>query len=353
MMAMSEHRPDLAVLGVVASLYHVMNHAVFKGLLFLGAGGVVMATGTRQIEDMGGLLRRMPWTGACFLVGALAISGFPPLNGFASEWLTFQALLNSFHGLSSPVALVLFPVTGAVLALTTALAAACFVKAFGLTFLALPRSDAAAAARESPAVMLVPQLWLAVCCLVLGLLPGFVVSRLTAVVAAPLGASQATSLAQGATGIAPGVGTFDALTPVVVGGALLLALGGAWVLRGWRRRAVVRVVPTWGCGGALSRETEYTATAFSKPIMMIFAAVYRPTRTVDALGGGSAYFPRAVRYRAHIEPTFERYLYDPLARAVLRFAERLKVLQAGSLHAYLAYVIVLVLTLMLLVWWSA
>ena len=132
-------RPELAVVAIAASLYHVMNHAAFKGLLFLGAGSVVMATGTRQIEAMGGLLRRMPWTGACFLVGALAISGVPPLNGFASEWLTFQALLLGFEFVPG-LTRVNFPLAGALLALTSALAAVCFVKAFGITFLALPRS---------------------------------------------------------------------------------------------------------------------------------------------------------------------------------------------------------------------
>jgi hydrogenase-4 component B len=114
----------------------------------------------------------------------------------------------------------------------------------------------------------------------------------------------------------------------------------------------VRRVPTWGCGGELSARTEYTATAFSKPLMMIFRAVYRPTRQVDALAEISPYFPQEVRYSAEIEPTFERYAYRPVLRAVLRVADGLKVLQAGSLHAYLAYVIVMVVCLVLLVWWS-
>ncbi|MGH7340816.1 MAG: proton-conducting transporter membrane subunit, partial [Candidatus Rokuibacteriota bacterium] len=164
MIGLAYGRGDLAAVGIAAGLYHVLNHAVFKGLLFLGAGGVVMATGTRQIEHFGGLLRRMPWTGLLFLVGAMAISGLPPLNGFASEWLTFQAFLFGFRRSAEPLVHLLFPVGGAVLALTTALAAACFVKAFGISFLALPRSGAAAEARESPAVMLVPQAFLAALC---------------------------------------------------------------------------------------------------------------------------------------------------------------------------------------------
>jgi hydrogenase-4 component B len=120
-----------------------------------------------------------------------------------------------------------------------------------------------------------------------------------------------------------------------------------------RRWARVRRVPTWGCGGELTPRTEYTATAFSKPLMMIFRAVYRPTREVETLAEVSPYFPREVRYRASIEPTFERYAYRPLVHAVLRVAEGMKVLQAGSLHAYLAYVIALVVSLVLLVWWTS
>ena len=158
MMAIDGGQPALAAVGIAAGLYHVLNHAVFKGLLFLSAGGVVVATGTRQIEELGGLLRRMPWTGACFLVGAVAISGLPPLNGFASEWLAFQALLRVPGVDGEPLVHLLFPVAAALLALTGALAAACFVKAFGIT---LPGAAAKPRGGRRPtksrAVMLVPQ----------------------------------------------------------------------------------------------------------------------------------------------------------------------------------------------------
>ena len=350
MIALAYGRTDVAVIGVAASLYHVLNHAVFKGLLFLGAGGVVMTTGTRQIEEFGGLLRRMPWTGLFFLIGAMAISGLPPLNGFASEWLTFQAFLFGFRGSTAPLVHFLFPVGGAVLALTTALAAACFVKAFGISFLALPRSLAAAGAHESPAVMLVPQACLAALCVGLGLFPGFVLRALDGVVASLPGLRPRTDLLYGGLGMTSGLASFDQVMPVALGVALLGGVAAAAVLSRPRGSAVRRV-PTWGCGGELTALTEYTATAFSKPVMMIFGAVYRPTREVEALTEGSPYFPREVRYHAEIEPTFERYVYRPLLGAVLRVADGLKVLQAGSLHTYLAYVIVLVVSLVLLVWW--
>lgn len=350
MMALAYGRSELAWIGVAASLYHVLNHAVFKGLLFLGAGGVVMTTGTRQIEQFGGLLRRMPWTGLFFLIGAMAISGLPPLNGFVSEWLTFQAFLYGFRGSAEPLVHFLFPVGGALLALTTALAAACFVKAFGISFLALPRSKAAADAHEAPAVMLVPQAMLAGLCVLLGLFPGVVLRVLGRALTSLPGLQPQAAMAWDGLGMASGGGAFDRVVPAVFAAALVcvIALVGALAARsGFSARRV----PTWGCGGELSAQTEYTATAFSKPLMMIFRAVYRPTRQVESLAEVSPYFPHEVRYHAEIEPTFERYVYGPLLRAVLRVANGLKVLQAGSLHTYLAYVIALVVWLMLLVWW--
>src|SRR2546422_4562491 len=197
MMALTYGRSDVASVGIAASLFHVLNHAVFKGLLFLGAGSVVTATGTRQIEQFGGLLRRMPWTGLFFLIAAMAISGLPPLNGFASEWLTFQAFLFGFRSSAEPLVHLLFPIGGALLALTTALAAACFVKAFGISFLALPPSRAAADAQESPAVMLVPQAFLAALCVGLGLFSGGVGRRLGGAMAALPGLQAAGGHAAG------------------------------------------------------------------------------------------------------------------------------------------------------------
>jgi hydrogenase-4 component B len=354
MMAVSAGEPALAAVGIAAALFHVLNHAVFKGLLFLSAGSVVVATGSRQIEEFGGLLRRMPWTGVFFLVGALAISGLPPLNGFASEWLAFQALLYGFRSSSEPLVHFLFPVAGALLALTGALAAACFVKAFGISFLALPRSRGAAAAHEVPAVMLLPQAFLTSLCLLLGLFPGVVLGQLAGVMTALPGVEPPPEMVRGALGMAAAPGPFATVIPATLGLALVGGLGVAVIsVTVMRAGFALRRVPTWGCGGTLSAVTEYTATAFSKPLMMVFRAIYRPTREVEALAKVSPYFPQAVRYHVEIEPTFERYMYGPLMQGVLRIAERMKILQAGSLHAYLGYVIALVLTLVLFVWWRS
>jgi len=345
MMALAHGHSTLATVAVAASLMHVLNHAIFKGLLFLGAGSVVMATGTRHIEQFGGLMRRMPWTGPCFLVGALAISGLPLLNGFPSEWLTFQALLLGFTSTPGLVRLN-FPLAAALLALTSALAAACFVRAFGISFLALPRSSSASEAHESPVLMLVPLGFLATLCVALGLFPGFVLRALEGVTASPPGL-QPSAAVWGGLGMSSTLTSFDHVVPAMFGLALLGGLIVSTALTA-RRGLAVRQAPTWGCGGELTPRTEYSATAFSKPLLMIFGAVYRPTRQVDAVAEASPYFVHEVRYRTEIEPTFERYLYGPLVRGVVRLASGMKVLQAGSLHAYLAYV--LVLAVILLMW---
>jgi hydrogenase-4 component B len=346
MLALAYGHAELATVAVAASLAHVLNHAVFKGLLFLTAGSMVMGTGTRQLEQFGGLLRRMPWTGLCFLVGAMAIAGLPLLNGFVSEWLTFQALLLGFSATPGFIRLD-YPLSAALLALTSALAAACFVKVFGISFLALPRSAAAADAHEAPRAMLGPQAWLAALCIGLGVFPGVVLRSLSGVLRSLPGLQPATSLGWGSVGIRSPVASFDHVVPAMFGVALI---GSVVVARALTARAglAIRRVPTWGCGGELSARTEYTPTAFSKPLMMIFRAVYRPTRQVDTLSEVSPYFPKEVRYRSDIEPTFERYVYGPLLRGVLRVADGMNVLQAGSLHAYLAYV--LVLGVLLLLW---
>jgi hydrogenase-4 component B len=195
--------------------------------------------------------------------------------------------------------------------------------------------------------MLVPQGALAALCLLLGLAPGLVIDVLRGVAGSLPGVQPAPEMVRGIFAIAPGPGRFDQLAPPLLAMAVLLGLALAAALSLGVAYAVRRA-PTWGCGGELTAKTEYTATAFSKPLMVIFRAIYRPTREVERVG--EAYFTREVRYRAEVEPTFERFFYGPLTRGVLRLAERMKVIQAGSLHAYLAYVIVLVLGLVLLLW---
>ena len=202
--------------------------------------------------------------------------------------------------------------------------------------------------------MLLPQAFLAVLCVALGVFPGVVLTVLSGVMVSLPGLQPPTEMVRGPFGMAATAGPYATVIPGALGLVLAGGLGvAAMVALVTRIGRAIRRAPTWGCGGVLTPRTEYTATAFSKPLMMVFRAVYRPTREVEALARVSPYFPEEVRYHVEIEPTFERYVYGPVTEAVLRFARRLKILQAGSLHAYLGYVIALVLGLALFVWWRS
>ncbi|MDO8542414.1 MAG: hydrogenase 4 subunit B [Opitutaceae bacterium] len=339
----------LAALALAAGLYHTINHAVFKALLFLGAGAVLQSTGTRNMEEMGGLIRRLPRTAFFFLVGAVAISALPPLNGFVSEWLTYQALLRGFDATPSLFRLM-FPLAGAMLALTGALAAACFVKAFGITFLAQPRSEAAARAHEVGPAMLIGQGILAGACVLLGLFPVAFLTLLDPVIAQLAGHPLAAELSL-AGGLvlssgAAGPGTVSTLG-ILMTGVALLSLPLAWRLV-HARREQTRTGPTWDCGLAgLTPRMEYTATGFSKPIRMIFKALFRPHREVQREYDFSPYFAKTLRFESHTEEIFQTRIYRPLHGFVLRFSRRLRALQAGSLQAYLMYVFAMLLGLLL------
>jgi hydrogenase-4 component B len=342
----------LATLGFVAGLYHTINHAAFKGLLFLGAGSVLHATRTRNMEEMGGLIKSMPWTALFFLVGAAAISALPPLNGFVSEWLVFQALLGGF-AIPTPEVAVAMPVAAAMLALTSGLAAACFVKAFGITFLAIPRSHEAEHAHESPLSMQVGMGLLAVACVGLGV-AAVVVTPMLSRVLSGLGGLPETETA---FSLGPSLQTpagFGQTSPAWIG-LILIALLGA-VLLGLRVAGAdrrLRVSDSWGCGriGQTPR-MEYTATAFAEPLRRVFAELYRPTKelTID-FHPESKYFVQSIRYRSEITPWFERALYTPALRLVGSAAQQVRRLQSGSLHAYLLYMALALVVLLFATRW--
>ena len=340
----------LAALALMAGMYHTLNHAVFKGLLFLGAGAVGHATHTRNLEEMGGLVKRMRWTALFFLVGAAAICALPPLNGFVSEWLTYQSLLQGF-GTTTSLVRLMFPISGAMLALTSALAAACFVKAFGIAFLAQPRSAAAVHAREAPFPMLLGQGLLTGACVGLGLFPQVLLKLmdpltlqlagrpLSAQLDATNGLVLANTTAQG--------GTVSPAGLTLMGLALLMVPLGLWL--GLARRAPIRRGPTWDCGlRGLTPQMEYTATGFSKPIRMVFKALFRPRREVQREYDFSPYFTTTIRFESRVEEVFQTRIYRPLNLLVLRGSRRLRALQAGSIQAYLIYIFITLLGLLLL-----
>src|SRR5713226_6092668 len=341
--------PQLAAVALIAALFHTLNHAIFKCLLFLGAGSVLHSTGTRNMEELGGLIRPMPATAFCFLIGAVAISGLPPLNGFVSEWLTYQSLLAGF-GATGGLTRILFPLAGSMLALTGALAAACFVKAFAITFLALPRGAESRQVHEAPRSMLVGMGWLTMACLALGLGVTWFLPAFDALTEQLLGLRVGANLIAG-NGLVLSVGTphGGTVSTAIIGLGLLVLLAPTCVLVAiTARRFARRQGPTWDCGlPGLSDENEYTATAFSKPLRMIFSALYQPRREIQAVFDISPYFPKEIRFESEIEPTFEKRLYAPLQEFIFRFSGRMRTIQAGSIHAYLAYIFVTLVLLLL------
>ncbi len=349
LMFLHSGHPVLASLALIAGLYHTINHAVFKALLFLGAGAVLHATHTRNMEELGGLAKRMRWTALFFLVGAVAISALPPLNGFVSEWLTYQSLLQGFGTTTSLIRLV-FPLSGAMLALTGALAAACFVKAFGITFLAQPRSDHARQAHEAPFTMLLGQGILVAACVFLGLFPTVFLKLFDPLTQQLTGQrlSQQLSVANGLvlSGVATQGGTVSTLGLTLMLLCLLPVPLVLWVF--FARRSKTRIAPTWDCGQrGLTPQMEYTATGFSKPLRMIFKALFRPHREVQREYDFSPYFTTTLRLESHVEEVFQTRIYRPLRWLVLFGSRRLRALQAGSIQAYLIYVFVTLLALLL------
>jgi hydrogenase-4 component B len=322
----------LAALALTAAFFHTINHGLFKGLLFLGAGTVSETEGTVDLERLGGLWGHLVWTAPLFLLGCAAITGLPPFNGFASEWLTFQSLIAGWPAGTAAVKLVLLA-SVAGLALTGGLAAACFVKVFGVVFLGRSRREAPARApvRERFDLSALGLAVLAALCTLFGLVPMLAVAPLNHVAAAIAGAVPIPMPA----------------LPVLPATLILLPLAGALLAALLAAQRGVRRVPTWTCGSPVTPAAQYTATAFSKPLRTIFAFALLPERQRVYEFGPSRWFAHRIRYR-----TESRYLIDEAARyfsaAVLRLARRTRIVQSGSLRLYLAYALAaLVLTVAL------
>ncbi|HYN76499.1 MAG TPA: hydrogenase 4 subunit B [Lamprocystis sp. (in: g-proteobacteria)] len=337
---------ELGALAFVAALYHCLNHALFKGLLFLGAGAILHGTHERDLDQMGGLLRRMPWTGLFFLVGVLSISALPPFNGFVSEWLTFQAALQAWQ-LDSGVLRTLIPITSAVLALTGALVAVTFVKVYGIAFLGQARSRHVRRARRGPWGMLAGQGLLAVLCLLLGVLPTWVVELIDAVPRQVLGVGLPQASAYGWLWLTP----VSPQTASYSGPLVLLMLGGIGVTAFWlfnhlwtqgARHRLVRRSDAWDCGFAPpSARMQYTATAFAQPLRRVFGLVFHIEESVTVQADGTR------RHRLHIGDRFWTLLYLPVARAVESSARRVVRLQSGNVRVYLGWTLA---TLVGLLW---
>lgn len=343
LLATSAGLTALAGLALTAALFHTINHAVFKSLLFLGAGSIQSAAGTRDLNLLGGLARAMPVTTLAFAVGAAAISGLPPLNGFASEWLTFVALL----GTASEPALSLVArstalVAIAALGLTAALAVACFVKVIGIGLLALPRSPGAACATETAPSMRLALTALALACVGLGLAAGPVAGVLAGVAASFRGG--AVVPATSAFPTLPGLDVAYAAAPL----GLLIAVLAALIWLVSSRGRVTRRVPTWTGGQVPEPAFEYTASSYSKLIRVYYGPVLRPAREISVELHPGTPFPRTVRYRGHARHVLDERLYGPLHRLAVTAARQINRLQSGSLQVYLAYSVAALVALLLL-----
>ena len=322
-----------AALALAAALLHTLNHAVFKSLLFLGAGAFERAVGSLELDRLGGLLRRMPWTGAAFLVGSLAIAGVPPLNGFASEWLTLQALVHvpAYGGLGGGLA---GGVALASLAATAGLAVFCFVKVVGLVLLGPPRRTAVAEAHEAAFPMRAAVAALAAACVVLGLIPGLLVGVLARL--APWPVSVPTSL----TLRLPGTGSLPTVGIALVLAGLVPAL---FLLRG---RRVAAPAPTWACGQLVQPQLSWTSAGFTKPLRLVLEVVLRPQRQVSVRSEGGVV--QEVAYSGRVPQLIDERLYAPAMHAAVAAARHARRLQTGHLGTYVGYLIALVLALLAL-----
>lgn len=332
----------LAALAFVAALYHALNHAMFKSLLFLGAGTVLHSTHERDLEQMGGLLRRMPWTGLFFLVGCISISALPPFNGFVSEWLVFQAALQSWT-LQSGVLRSLIPIAAAMLALTGALVAATFVKLYGVAFLGQARSRHVRRARKAPLGMRAGLGFLAVLCLLLGILPTQVINIIDAIPHQLLGGGLPRATAHGwlwLTPIASDTASYSA--PLVAILLALIAAAAIWMLQRFT------LYPTqhcdaWDCGFAPpTSRMQYTASAFAQPIRRVMGLLFKIDESVT-----SSEATEAPRYRLKITDRSWQLFYEPVARSVEAAARRIVKLQSGNVRLYLGWTLA---TLLVLLW---
>ncbi len=347
MVGIAAHHPVLAALGLLGALYHLLNHAVFKGLLFLGAGAIIWRVHTRDMEKMGGLGRLMPFTALAFLIGCMAISALPPLNGFVSEWYTYQSLFTMSHDgsfimrLSGPVAIVMLAITGA-------LAAMCFVKVYGISFCGAARSEKAAQAREVPWQMTAAMALLALLCVLLGAGASWVAPVL-ANVAAGLGHTHDFTVVQGAL-LVPQQAGQAMLSPLMIF-ILLLALPliplAIYLLRkggqpGYRRRG-----DPWACGYGWEPLMAMSAGGFTQPLRVMFAVLYRLRRQLDPSPALRRALERTTQGAGRVEPFWDDSIINPLVRITQRLGVQVQVLQGGDFRIYCLYVVAALVILLL------
>lgn len=339
----------LAALAWTAVLLHALNHAVFKSLLFMASGAVIRATGTNELERMGGLAKAMPYTAFACLIGAVSITALPPFNGFMSEWLTYQSLFFIEQVVPGAIGRLTAAVFIALLGLSGALALAAFAKAYGIAFLGRPRSLQAEKAREAPGFILAPMGILALFCLGLGLWPQLILSSLQLMLAG-YGRMQTENLTfpwQG--GLTWQIGPLEA--GIHIAGLLPLLLASlciGWLLFHRKGRPVETTGETWTCGIVPNARMEYSAVGFSKPVQIAFRRLLPSQRETLAEGNAHRYHGRVLSYYTAAYSMFNERLYHPLGQIIVTWSTRLKKLQAGNVQLYIGYI--MAVTLVLLLW---
>ncbi len=327
-----------ATVAMAAALVHLIAHAAFKCLGFLAAGSVLAATGLRDLDRLGGLARRMPATTVAFGVAALGASGLPLGAGFVGEWLLVQSLIHAVPD-HDPVVALAAPLAVGAVALTTGLGVAAMVKAFGVGFLARPRSDAAEDAREAPASMLTGMTAVAGACVLLAVAPFVIATPLRRVLTALPASAQAELSGLGVLLHLPGLS--GSVAPGLIAGILIIAVLVVVGLSRWgsRHRPPPARLPLWACGAdELTARMQYTATSFGEPLQRVFDDVLRPETDVEITAfDESQYLVAKISYRARISDTVQDLLYAPIVRAIMFCANVIRQLHTGSIHLYLSY----------------
>ncbi len=334
----------LAALALTAVLYHCLNHAAFKSLLFLATGAVLHATKERSLGKLGGLIHKMPWVAWLSLLGVLASAGLPPLNGFVSEWLLLQSFLFT-PGLPHGYINMLIPVAAAAVALTAAIAGYAMVKFFGIIFLGQPREERLAEAHDAGLLERIAMIWLGGLCVALGIFPVFVIEQLDAVTQLLVGTGLGAAVRSGGWLLLAPVSENRASYEPLVFLLVILAVGAATfmlVRRFWHGR--VRITGAWDCGWTLqSARMQDTSEGFGQPLRQVFSPFYRMTREEP----GS--FDKAPRYSIVVEDHFWYWLYLPVARAADMGTRMVAFLQQGRISVYLLYSFVTLIVLLFLI----
>ncbi|CNH80782.1 hydrogenase 4 subunit B [Yersinia intermedia] len=351
MIGIAGHQPVLAALGLLGALYHLLNHAVFKGLLFLGAGAVIYRVHTKDMEKMGGLARMMPYTALAFLVGCMAISALPPFNGFVSEWFTYQSLFTMTKDggfiirLAGPIAIVMLAITGA-------LAAMCFVKVYGISFCGLPRTEKAAQAREVPWPMTAAMLLLALLCLALGIGATQVAPVIARIASSLIAAPEAQTLqvAQGAVLFPQHSSQAMLSTLYIFFGLLILPLVILLIASLYKgsRLAFRHGGDPWACGNAYEQAMTVSAGGFTQPLRMMFAPLYRMRKTLDPAPMMQRALEHSVSGAGRVEPLWDDKIVAPLIRLIQWLSQRIQWLQQGDFRLYCLYVVAALVTLLII-----